>query len=75
MMGDIDNIVKPIMDALIDVAYNDDHAIERIVVQKLEPGIDWECAEPSDQLAQALRIARPIVYIRIDDDLTGWRKA
>ncbi|WP_093568766.1 RusA family crossover junction endodeoxyribonuclease [Methylobacterium sp. 174MFSha1.1] len=75
MVGDIDNIVKPIMDALINLAYNDDRAIERVVVQKLEPGVEWDCAEPSDQLAHALRNARPIVYIRIDDDPTGWRRA
>ncbi|AWB21666.1 hypothetical protein DA075_12655 [Methylobacterium currus] len=32
MMGGTDNIVKPIMDALIHLAYNDDRSIERVVV-------------------------------------------
>jgi len=74
MVGDIDNIVKPIMDALTHLAYNDDRSIERVLVQKLEPGIDWEFAQPSAQLASALLIAPPVVYIRIDDDLS-WRTA
>lgn len=74
MAGDVDNIVKPIMDALIHLAYNDDRSIERVVVQKLEPGAGWAFSAPSDQLTDALLVTPPVVYIRIDDDL-GWRKA
>lgn len=72
MIGDIDNIVKPIMDALIHVAYMDDRDVERVVVQKFEPQVDRDFADPSDQLAAALDTAAPVVYIRVDDDL-GWR--
>ena len=54
MIGDIDNIVKPIMDALIHVAYMDDKDVERVAVQKFEPQVEWDFAEPSDQLAAAL---------------------
>ncbi|TGD97102.1 RusA family crossover junction endodeoxyribonuclease [Methylobacterium nonmethylotrophicum] len=73
MVGDVDNIVKPIMDALIHLAYNDDRSIERVLVQKLEPGVDWSFAQPSAQLTGALLIAPPVVYIRIDD--LSWRTA
>ena len=72
MTGDIDNIVKPIMDALIRVAYMDDKDVERVVVQKFEPQVDWDFADPSDQLAAALDTAAPVVYVRVDDDLS-WR--
>lgn len=72
MIGDIDNIVKPIMDALIRVAYMNDKDVERVVVQKFEPQVDWDFADPSDQLAAALDITPPVVYIRVDDDLS-WR--
>lgn len=72
MTGDIDNIVKPIMDALIRVAYMDDKDVERVVVQKFEPQLDWSFADPSDQLAAALDTAAPVVYVRVDDDLS-WR--
>ena len=70
--GDVDNIVKPIQDALIKVAYRDDHQVERVVVQKFEPEEDWDILEPSARLAEALDIAPPVVYVRVDDDL-GWR--
>ena len=53
MEGDLDNIVKPIMDALISVAYFDDKDIERIAIQKFEPQVEWDFVDPSDQLAAA----------------------
>jgi Holliday junction resolvase RusA-like endonuclease len=37
MQGDIDNIVKPILDSLNNHIYVDDHQVERVVVQKFEP--------------------------------------
>lgn len=73
MPGDIDNIVKPIVDGMIGVAYLDDRVVEQVNVQKVEPSVDWEFTSPSEQLAAALDAERPIVYIRVDDDL-GWRK-
>ncbi len=73
MEGDIDNIVKPIMDALIGIAYPDDRFVERIVAQKFEPDTDWAFASPSDQLAAALDKPVPVVYVRVDDDLK-WRR-
>ena len=73
MIGDIDNIVKPIMDSLIRVANTDDNDVERIVVQKFEPEAGWEFSNPSEQLAVALDTAPPVVYIRVYDDLS-WRR-
>ncbi len=72
MEGDVDNIVKPILDALIGVAYRDDKGVERVVVQRIEPEDEWEFRDPSDQLASALETEPPIVYVRVDDDLS-WR--
>jgi crossover junction endodeoxyribonuclease RusA len=37
MQGDIDNIVKPILDALSKHIYLDDHQVHRVLVQKFEP--------------------------------------
>lgn len=54
MVGDIDNIVKPIMDALTGVAYLDDQLVERVVAQRFEPGAGWTFVQPSEQLAAAL---------------------
>jgi crossover junction endodeoxyribonuclease RusA len=73
MEGDVDNIVKPIMDALISVAYMNDNDVERVAVQKFEPQVDWDFADPSDRLAAALDAEPPVVYVRIDDDMS-WRR-
>jgi Holliday junction resolvase RusA-like endonuclease len=37
MRGDLDNVIKPILDGLSRCVYVDDRQIERIVVQKFEP--------------------------------------
>jgi Holliday junction resolvase len=68
MRGDIDNIVKLILDALDRHIYNDDAQVERIVVQKFEPERAFPFANPSPVLATALIRRKPIVYIRLSDD-------
>lgn len=79
MAGDVDNIVKPILDALVGTAYLDDQVVERVLSQKFEPEVDWSFDAPTDQLSAALdtRSASvepaPVVYIRIDNDLS-WRR-
>ena len=73
MEGDIDNIIKPIMDALIGVAYLDDSVVEAVSAQKFEPDADWSFEQPSDMLSAALDTDAPVVYVRIDDDL-AWRR-
>lgn len=72
MDGDIDNIVKPILDSLIGIAFLSDQAVERVLVQKFEPARDWAFERLSDRLALALVTTPPVVYVRIDDDLS-WR--
>jgi crossover junction endodeoxyribonuclease RusA len=37
MQGDVDNRVKPILDAMVRCVYIDDEIVERVVVQKFEP--------------------------------------
>lgn len=79
MDGDVDNIVKPILDALIGTAYLDDRAIERVLSQKFEPGIGWSFNAPTELLSAALDTISasdepaPVVYVRIDNDLS-WRR-
>jgi crossover junction endodeoxyribonuclease RusA len=74
MEGDIDNIVKPVLDGMIAVAYPDDKHIERVVVQKFEPGIAWLFPSPSAILSEAIDREKPCLYVRMEDDL-GWRQA
>ena len=68
MQGDVDNIVKLILDALCKHIYFDDKQVERVVVQKFEPGNAFTLTEPSELFVQALEAPKPIVYIRVTND-------
>jgi hypothetical protein len=68
MQGDIDNIVKPILDAMERHIYLDDRQVERVVVQKFEPGSVYQFALPSVVLDMALSHDKPVLYIRLSDD-------
>lgn len=67
MDGDIDNIIKPILDAMSAHIYIDDSQVERIVVQKFEPGNIFPFTSPSAKLEETLYRDRPILYIRVSD--------
>jgi crossover junction endodeoxyribonuclease RusA len=68
MTGDVDNIVKPILDAMAKFIYVDDRQVERVVVQKFEPDNIFTFSNPSDTLIAALGKEGPALYIRITDD-------
>lgn len=68
MQGDVDNIVKLIVDALERHIYIDDRQVERIVVQKFEPGRVFGFTAPTETFARALEAEGPVVYIRISND-------
>ena len=72
MQADIDNCVKPILDALGRFIYVDDKQVDRMVVQKFEPERPLEIGdEPTEFLAMALAAEHPIVYIKVGTDLRG----
>ena len=64
--GDLDNILKPILDALSKFVYLDDGQVERIVVQKFEPARIGAFLDPSAKLAEAALTAGPRVYVKVD---------
>jgi crossover junction endodeoxyribonuclease RusA len=68
MQGDIDNIVKPILDALGQHIYVDDSQVERVVVQKFEPGSVFPFTAPSSTLEDALSRPKPLLYVRLSND-------
>lgn len=68
MDGDIDNIVKPILDALSKHIYIDDGQVERVVVQKFEPGNAFTFQKPTVRLSEALEGDRPLLYVRISSN-------
>jgi Holliday junction resolvase RusA-like endonuclease len=73
MEGDIDNIVKPILDAMKSIVYPDDDVMERVLVQRFEPGLAWSFGTMAENLAVAVDRVPPIVYIRVEGDL-AWRQ-
>jgi crossover junction endodeoxyribonuclease RusA len=68
MLGDIDNIVKPILNAMCRHIYLDDRQVERLVIQKFEPGRGFSFASPTVKLLEALNRPRPALYIRLSDN-------
>jgi len=70
MDGDIDNIVKPILDAMARLIYMDDRQVERLVVQKCEPHRLAESVpkfwESSITLISAIEAVGPRLYLRVD---------
>lgn len=71
MQGDIDNILKPILDALCQHIYLDDHQVERVVIQKFEPGNVFTFTRPSAKFVEAVEGERPILYVRVSNDPIG----
>lgn len=70
MQGDVDNIVKPVLDALCRHIYTDDRQVERVWVQKFEPGRLFQFRQPSQILSEALSGEKPLLYVRLGDDPT-----
>jgi len=68
MQGDLDNIVKPILDALDRHIYLSDRQVERILIQKFEPGKVFRFTQPSLILGNALDHPKPVFYVRISND-------
>jgi crossover junction endodeoxyribonuclease RusA len=68
MQGDIDNIVKLVLDAMGRHIYIEDRQVERVVVQKFEPGNVYQFSSPSAILGEALNHKKPVLYIRLSDD-------
>ncbi|QLH73442.1 RusA family crossover junction endodeoxyribonuclease [Rhodopseudomonas palustris] len=68
MAGDVDNIIKPILDALGRHIYVDDRQIHRVVAQKFEPDDIFPFRAPSPTLEAALLAQKPILYVRLSDN-------
>jgi crossover junction endodeoxyribonuclease RusA len=67
MIGDLDNIVKPILDSLSQFVLADDSQVERLVIQRFEPDRVVSFTNPSAELIRALfETAGSRVYVRID---------
>jgi len=66
--GDVDNIVKFVLDALKKHLYVDDSQVERVVVQKFEPQNVFAFTAPSAKLEEAILREKPVLYVRLTND-------
>lgn len=71
MIGDIDNIIKPIIDSLSEHIIKDDNQVVRVTAQKFEEGQPASFSDPSEVLTTALTAIRPVTYIHISDNPFG----
>ena len=67
MQGDVDNIVKLTLDALVPNIYLDDSLIDRVLVQRFSPDADFSFASPSNTLAIAVAMDEPVLFIKISE--------
>jgi crossover junction endodeoxyribonuclease RusA len=68
MQGDVDNIVKLILDGMGRHVFIDDRQIERVVVQKFEPGNIFSFSKLTSSMIEAISGDKPILYIRVSND-------
>jgi Holliday junction resolvase RusA-like endonuclease len=64
---DIDNFAKPILDALIGLAYEDDATVTDLVIRRRSLQETMELANVTPVLAQAIDSGDEFVYVRIED--------
>ena len=67
MLGDVDNIVKLTLDALIPNIYLDDSLVDRVVVQRFDPTGRYSFVSPTDKLISAMAEDAPVLYVRISE--------
>ena len=65
MPRDLDNIVKPILDALNQHVYIDDGQVDRIVVQRFTNDRLYRFGNPTDALTDVIDGRKPALYVRI----------
>jgi crossover junction endodeoxyribonuclease RusA len=63
---DLDNAVKPVLDGLSQCVYLDDVQIERLVIQRFEPGRLIPLFDDSPRFDDAVASVEPIIYIRLE---------
>ncbi len=67
MHGDVDNIIKLVLDALNGFVFVDDNRVERVVVQRFEPGNIFEFGNPTSTLLKAVEGQKPVLYVKVSD--------
>lgn len=61
---DVDNIAKPVLDALVDIVYSDDSQVEEVTIRKTDHSRDLGMLDPSSKLAALLYRERHFIHVR-----------
>ena len=64
---DVDNIPKPILDALNGVVYADDEQVSDLLCRKRDLNADLLIRNPSADLMGYLREAMPVVHVQVNE--------
>ena len=64
---DVDNVPKPILDALKGLVYNDDSQITDLVCRRRLVGTRYDAETESPVLSRALDLEEPFVYILVEE--------
>lgn len=65
--GDLDNMLKPVLDAAVGVVMLDDQQVQSISAEFYPPSRPIDFTDPSPRLVDALERARPFIYIRFEE--------
>lgn len=63
--ADVDNIIKPIQDALKGLAYEDDEQVTDLVSRKRSLDADLRVSDPSEVLAEGFDQRREFLYVLV----------
>ncbi|MFH6781555.1 MULTISPECIES: hypothetical protein [Methylobacterium] len=61
--------MKPILDGMRSIVYPDDQVVEKVVVQKVEPGVYVEFTSLTTTVQQAVAADPPVLYVMVDDSI------
>jgi hypothetical protein len=67
MQGDVDNVAKLIIDALVPRIYLDDALVDRVLVQRFYPDVPVTFESPSGKMLEALAEQEPVLFIKIEE--------
>jgi crossover junction endodeoxyribonuclease RusA len=70
MSGDLDNVVKPVLDAMKSLVYVDDSLVHRLLARRFDQVSLETCPVVTETLEFALLGPRPITYISCSADFS-----
>lgn len=68
---DVDNVAKPILDALSGLIYEDDAQVSDLLCRKRDRNEELLIRNPSADVLESLRVAGPVLHIAVAPATTG----